>query len=209
MNLNSVLLLPSCDGVGIHRLKPLEDVKAFPFGQASNAPLVCRRPLAKSLCGSIGTARMTRGEWVLPLAWIPAERKSWEMATGKQTRLWVRRSASVLVGGGLALSAFGLPGVPGPRVLAAPAPPPNYHWCPGDQWNPGWGTAYNWDWNRCHDWEGRPGQSGPAGWGPWGPPPPWAAPQPPPPSWAPGAQLMWNPTANGWGFWNNGIWTPA
>ena len=75
--------------------------------------------------------------------------------------------------------------------------------------DPGWGTAYNWDWNRCHDWEGRAGQSGPAGWGPWGPPPPWAAPQPPPPSWAPGAQLMWNPTANGWGFWNNGIWTPA
>ena len=51
----------------------------------------------------------------------------------------------------------------------------------------------------ANDWQGPAGQSGPAGWGPWGPPL-WAPPQPPPPPWAPGAQLMWNPTARVWGF---------
>ena len=25
----------------------------------------------------------------------------------------------------------------------------------------------------------------------------------------PGASVMWNQTANGWGFWNNEIWTPV
>ncbi|MFZ1177739.1 MAG: hypothetical protein WAO15_16000, partial [Mycobacterium sp.] len=74
--------------------------------------------------------------------------------------------------------------------------------------NPGWGNVEDWDWNHCHDWQGPGGPYGPAGWGPWGPPPPWAPPQPPPPPWAPGANLMWNPTANVWGFWNNGVWTP-
>jgi hypothetical protein len=108
-----------------------------------------------------------------------------------------RLAASVL-----ALSAFGLVGVPGPGAQAAPIP--SNHWCPGDQWDPAWGTAYDWDWNHCHDWQGRPG---PPGWGPWGPPPGWAPPQPPPPPWAPGALLMWNPTLNAWGFWNNGVWT--
>ena len=39
---------------------------------------------------------------------------SWEMATVKQTRPWVRRSTSVLMGGGLVLSAFGLAGGPSP-----------------------------------------------------------------------------------------------
>ncbi len=67
------------------------------------------------------------------------------------------------------------------------------------------------DANHCHDWQGPGGpyQSGPGGlvgWGPWGPPPPWAPPQPPPPPWAAGANLMWNPNANSWGFWNNGVW---
>ncbi len=125
------------------------------------------------------------------------------MVTAKQP--WVRRSASVLLGGALALSAFGQPGAP----LAQAAPAPGNHWCPGDSWDTAWGTVYNWDWRQCHDWQGRPGQSGPAGWGPWGPPMGWAPPPPPPPLWAPGAQLMWNPTGNVWGFWNNGIWTPA
>jgi hypothetical protein len=137
------------------------------------------------------------------LGFVP-QGNSWEMATEKQTRPWIRRCASVLLGGGLALSALGLTDGPGPWAQAAPAP--GSHWCPGDRWDPGWGNAYNWDWNRCHDWQGPAAQGGPAGWGPWGPPPPWAPPQPPPPPWAPGAQLMWNPTANGWGFWNNGIW---
>ena len=131
---------------------------------------------------------------------------SWEMATVKQTRPWVRGSTSVLMGGGLVLSVFGLAG--GPWAQAAPAPAPGYHWCPGDPWDPGWNNVSDWDWNHCHDWQRPGGPFGPAGWGPWGPPPPWAPPQPPPAPWAPGAQLMWNPTANVWGFWNNGIWTP-
>jgi hypothetical protein len=29
------------------------------------------------------------------------------------------------------------------------APPPTYHWCPGDNWDPAWGL--NWEWARCHD----------------------------------------------------------
>ncbi|WP_422205914.1 hypothetical protein [Mycobacterium sp.] len=29
------------------------------------------------------------------------------------------------------------------------APLPDYHWCPGQFYDPGWGN--NWDWNRCHD----------------------------------------------------------
>lgn len=117
----------------------------------------------------------------------------------------VRGFTSALMGGGLALSVLGA--LVGGTAQAAPAP--SYHWCPGDQWNPGWGTAYDWDWSHCHDWHGAAGQSGPAGSGPWGPPPAWAPPPPPgPPPWAPGAQLMWNPTDDDWGFWNNGIWTP-
>ena len=69
-------------------------------------------------------------------------------------------------------------------------------------------ASSDWDWNHCHDWQGPGGPYGPAGWGPWGPPPGWAPPQPSAPPWAPGANLMWNPTANGWGLWNNGVWTP-
>jgi hypothetical protein len=127
----------------------------------------------------------------------------------KQTRPGLRFYTSALAGGALALSAFGLAGGPDPWAQAAPVPGPSYHWCPGDHWDPGWGN--NWDWNHCHDWQGPgvPNQGGPVGWGPWGPPPPWAPPQPPPPPWAPEAHLMWNPTANCWGFFNNGVWTPV
>jgi hypothetical protein len=102
----------------------------------------------------------------------------------------------------LAVFGLGLAGNPVARSA------PSSHWCPGDQWDPGWGRVANWDWHQCHDWQHPGGPFGPAGWGPWGPPPPWAPPQPPPPPWAPGANLMWNPTANGWGLWNNGVWTP-
>ena len=115
----------------------------------------------------------------------------------------VKRSTRVLLVSGLALSAFGLAG--GPWAQAVPAPAPTYHWCPGDQWDPSWGKAYDWDWDHCHDGQG---QTGPAGFGPRGVLPTWAPPQPPPPPWAPGALVIWNQTANGWGFWNNRIWTP-
>ncbi|WP_082459979.1 MULTISPECIES: hypothetical protein [unclassified Mycobacterium] len=115
----------------------------------------------------------------------------------------VRRFAGTLMGCALALSGLGLAG--GPAHAA-----PTSHWCPGNPWDPSWGTVYNWDWNQCHDWQGPAGQSFPAGAGPWGPTPFWAPPPPPPPSWAPGAKLMWNPTGAGnWGFWNHGIWTPV
>jgi hypothetical protein len=63
--------------------------------------------------------------------------------------------------------AFGLAGG---IAQAAPAPAPDYHWCPGDQWDPGWGKAYDWDWNHCHDWQGPAGQIGPTSWGPLGSP---------------------------------------
>jgi hypothetical protein len=121
------------------------------------------------------------------------------MATVKSARSWVRRSTAALVSVGWALSG---------GALAQAAPAPTGHWCPGDPWNPGWSTVSDWDWNHCHDWQRAGGPSAPAGFGPWGPPPPWAPPPPAPPPWAPGANLMWNQTAHGWGFWNNGIWTP-
>jgi hypothetical protein len=125
------------------------------------------------------------------------------MATVKQVKQTRSRwSTSALVAGGMALSAFGLAGG---IAEAAPAPAPTYHWCPGDQWDPGWSPVLDWNWNQCHDWQ-RAGGPAPMSWGPWGPPPPWAPPPPAPPSWAPGANVMWNQTARAWGFWNNGIW---
>ncbi len=123
----------------------------------------------------------------------------------KQTRSWIRRCTGVLMAG-LAVSSFGLAG----SAQAAPLPAPSGHWCPGQPWNPAWGTITDWDWNRCHDWQGVGAPLGPAGSGPWGPPPAWAPqPAPPPPPWAPGATMMWNPTVGNWGIWNNGIWTPV
>jgi hypothetical protein len=129
------------------------------------------------------------------------------MGTVKHTRPRVRLCTSVLAGAGLGVFALGLAGG---IAQASPAPAPNSHWCPGNPWDPSWGN--NLDPNHCHDWQGPGGpyQGGPGGlvgWGPWGPPPPWAPPPPPPPPWAPGANLMWNPNANSWGFWNNGVWT--
>jgi hypothetical protein len=32
---------------------------------------------------------------------------------------------------------------------AMPAPIKDYHWCPGQFWDPGWG--FNWAGDRCHD----------------------------------------------------------
>ena len=39
---------------------------------------------------------------------------------------------------------------------AQPAPLPDYHWCPGEYWDPGWGD--NWEWGRCHDDHWRDGE---------------------------------------------------
>ncbi|TDO07188.1 hypothetical protein EV580_6152 [Mycobacterium sp. BK086] len=103
-----------------------------------------------------------------------------------------RRRALALSGLGLAASAQGAP---------APLPAYNHHWCPGDNWDPHWGN--NSDWNNCHDWD----DHGPAPMG-YGGPPPWAPPPPGPPPWAPWASVSWNADANGWGFWNGGMWVP-
>ena len=49
------------------------------------------------------------------------------------------------------------------------APLPDYHWCPGQFWDPGWGN--NWEWGRCHDddyFDGEPRDEGHwHGNGPW------------------------------------------
>jgi hypothetical protein len=46
---------------------------------------------------------------------------------------------------GLGLAGFGAAAV----AQAQPAPLPDYHWCPGQWWDPGWSA--NWDFGRCHD----------------------------------------------------------
>jgi hypothetical protein len=53
---------------------------------------------------------------------------------------------------------------------AQPAPFPDYHWCPGQWWDPGWGA--NWDGGRCHDDHWYDGEGRDQGhWhnGPWNP----------------------------------------
>ena len=49
------------------------------------------------------------------------------------------------------VSGLGLAGVGAASVAEAQpmAPLPDYHWCPGQFWDPGWGNNY--DWGRCHD----------------------------------------------------------
>lgn len=85
------------------------------------------------------------------------------------------------------------------QAAPPPAPVNHHHWCPGDEWNNGWGPYQNW--NNCRDWD----DYGPVGWAP----PPWARPMPPPPPWAPWAQIVWNAQFNDWGFWNGPVWVPA
>lgn len=82
-------------------------------------------------------------------------------------RTLVRVAASALMmalGTGLAASGSA-------PVQAQPAPFPDYHWCPGQFWDPGWGN--NWDWGRCHDdfyFDGDPHDAGHwHGPGPWHP----------------------------------------
>src|SRR3978361_1935150 len=96
-----------------------------------------------------------------------------------------RFAAKVVLSGVLGLSGLGLAaGV----AQAQPLQPfPTYHWCPGDNWDPGWGN--NWDGGNCHDdhhsdadynnhdrdyW----GDNGPGLDGPPPPPPPFYGPPP-------------------------------
>lgn len=85
-------------------------------------------------------------------------------------------AATVVATGGLALAGLGLASG---TAQADIGPMPVYHWCPGDNWDPGWGN--NWDWGVCHDDWNRYEN----GWGPPPPPPPWQPWQQwgPPPPW--------------------------
>jgi hypothetical protein len=76
------------------------------------------------------------------------------------------------VGSALVMAAgFGFAGLSAAGVAeAAPAPAPEYHWCPGQWWDPGWGP--NWEMGRCHDDHWRDGEFHDQGhWhnGPWNP----------------------------------------
>ena len=48
-------------------------------------------------------------------------------------------AAAVITTAGLGLAGSGAAGV----AEAFPGPFPDYHWCPGQFWDPGWGN--NWD----------------------------------------------------------------
>jgi hypothetical protein len=86
-----------------------------------------------------------------------------------------RIAAATALTTGLGLAGLGAASV----AEAYPGPMPDYHWCPGQWWDPGWGQ--NWGGDRCHDdnyfdgeahdrdhWRG-PGEWHPDnGWGPGG-----------------------------------------
>jgi hypothetical protein len=54
-------------------------------------------------------------------------------------------ASTVVMTASLGLGSLGAAAV----AQALPAPVPDYHWCPGQFFDPGWG--FNWDGNRCHD----------------------------------------------------------
>src|ERR1700741_1194537 len=57
-------------------------------------------------------------------------------------------ASTVVMSAGLGLAGLGAAAVA--EAQPAPfAPFPEYHWCPGQWWDPGWGR--NWDGGRCHD----------------------------------------------------------
>jgi len=77
-------------------------------------------------------------------------------------------AATAITTAGLGLAGLGAASV----AQAFPGGPmPDYHWCPGQFWDPGWGN--NWDQTRCHDdnyFDGEPHDA--AHWhgpGPWHP----------------------------------------
>jgi len=90
-------------------------------------------------------------------------------------KTFVGLAATVVATGGLGLAGLGLASG---AAQADIGPVPLYHWCPGDNWDPGWGG--NWDQGNCHDdhhrdmdgwdhsrdWWGD--QGGDRGWQPWG-----------------------------------------
>jgi hypothetical protein len=96
-----------------------------------------------------------------------------------------RFTTTLVLSGSLGL--FGLGVASGVAEAMPMTPMPTYHWCPGDNWDPGWGN--NWYGDGCHDDHHRDmdygnhdhdywGDNGPGRWGP-PPPPNWGPPRPP------------------------------
>ena len=54
-------------------------------------------------------------------------------------------AATIVMTAGFGFAGLGAAGL----AQAVPAHSPDYHWCRGDFWDPGWG--FNWDFGRCHD----------------------------------------------------------
>jgi len=54
----------------------------------------------------------------------------------------MNKFASCVIASAAMAAAFGLGAMP--AAHAQPGP----NWCPGDFWDPSWGT--NWHWNGCH-----------------------------------------------------------
>lgn len=57
-----------------------------------------------------------------------------------------RIAAATAITAGLGLAGVGAASIAEAQPVG---PMPDYHWCPGQFYDPGWGN--NWDWNRCHD----------------------------------------------------------
>jgi hypothetical protein len=67
-------------------------------------------------------------------------------------------ASTVVMTAGLGLAGLGAAA----SAQAQPAPFPDYHWCPGEYWDPGYvnkGSGNNWDRARCHDNHWRDGEA--------------------------------------------------
>jgi hypothetical protein len=77
-----------------------------------------------------------------------------------------RIAAATAIASGLGLAGVGAASVAEAMPMA---PLPDYHWCPGQWFDPAWGN--NWDGGRCHDdgfFDGEPRDGGHwHGNGPW------------------------------------------
>ncbi len=77
-----------------------------------------------------------------------------------------RIAAATAIASGLGLAGVGVASVAEAMPMA---PMPDYHWCPGQWYDPAWGN--NWDQGRCHDdnyFDGEPRDQGHwHGQGPW------------------------------------------
>ena len=91
--------------------------------------------------------------------------------------------------------------------IAAAAPAPSFHWCPGQPWDPAGaasttGTGTTVTTGRAQQVKVVDGQRA------LGSPAVLGAAATAPAAVGPRRSVMWNMTARAWGFWNNKIWTP-